>query len=166
MAIFGWLNCNQSEEGCMQQILVQFILWLRTHFEDIKGAISTEAVDSLAPLHWISDLPDFETQFGVQLDEWVTSWTHQVDVQMSSSEAPSSSSSSSSSNPHTPSLLLDPAVVSYETMSSPLLRTIVEDEQAALRDSHDKRERMRKRITTIIIKELLEEAQSITTIAT
>jgi hypothetical protein len=99
-AIFGWLNSDQSEEGCMVSpksmgvfdftdthsaiSLAQFVLGLRTHFEDIKGAISTEAIDSLTPLHWRSDLPDFETQFGVQLDERVASWTHQVHVQTSS----------------------------------------------------------------------------------
>ncbi|KAG2361898.1 hypothetical protein BDR07DRAFT_1461189 [Suillus spraguei] len=43
---------------------------------------------------------------------------------MSSSEA-----SSSSSSPRTPPLLSDTAFVSYEMMSSPLLATIVEDEQ-------------------------------------
>ncbi|KAG1855961.1 hypothetical protein F4604DRAFT_1932104 [Suillus subluteus] len=149
-AIFGWLDSDQSEEGRMPTVhlalaadirlgpsmgvfnftdtrsaisLAQFVLGLRTHFEDIKGAISIEAVDSLTPLHWRSDAPDFETQFGGQLDERVASWTHQVHVQTSSSEG------SSSSSPRTPSLTLDTAVVSYETMSSPLLRTIVEDEQ-------------------------------------
>jgi hypothetical protein len=64
--------------------LAQFILGLRAHFEDIKGATSIEAVDSLAPLHWRSDLPDFETQFWGQSDERVASWTHQVHVQSSS----------------------------------------------------------------------------------
>jgi hypothetical protein len=127
MAIFGWLNSDQSEEGRMVSLksnayfpclhflkptvhlalaadvhldpsmgvfdftdtrssisLARFVLGLRTHFEDIKGAISIEAIDSLTPLHWRSDLPDFETQFGVQLDERVASWTHQVHVQTSS----------------------------------------------------------------------------------
>ncbi|KAG2073327.1 hypothetical protein BDR04DRAFT_1095237 [Suillus decipiens] len=65
------------------------ILGLRTHLEDIKGAISVETVGSLTPLHWRSDLPDFETRSGGQLDERVVFWTHQVhvhDVQTSSSE--------------------------------------------------------------------------------
>ncbi|KAG2363055.1 hypothetical protein BDR07DRAFT_1405521, partial [Suillus spraguei] len=149
-AIFGWLDPDQSEEGhmpaahlalaadigldssmgvfdftdtCSAINLAQFILGLRTHFEDIKGSISIEAVDSLTPLHWRSDLPDFETQSGGPLDERVASWTHQVHVETSSSEA------SSSSSPRTPPLLSDTALVSYETMSSPLLATIVEDEQ-------------------------------------
>ncbi|KAG1860404.1 hypothetical protein F4604DRAFT_1957815 [Suillus subluteus] len=150
-AIFGWLDSDQSEEGHMPTAhlalaadirldpsmgvfdftdtrsaisLAQFVLGLRTHSQDIKGAISIEAVDSLTPLHWRSDLPDFETQFWGQSNERVASWTHQIHVQTSSSEA------SSSSSPRTPSPTLDTAVVSYETMSSPLLRTIVEDEQA------------------------------------
>ncbi|KIK32099.1 hypothetical protein CY34DRAFT_186357 [Suillus luteus UH-Slu-Lm8-n1] len=89
--------------------LAQFVLGLRTHFEDIKGATSIEAVDSLTPLHWRSDVPDFETQFWGQSDERVASWTQQVYVQMSASDAPSSSST------HTPSPLLDTARV-YETM--------------------------------------------------
>ncbi|KAG1814313.1 uncharacterized protein BJ212DRAFT_364751 [Suillus subaureus] len=149
-AIFGWLDSDQSEEGRMPTAhlalaadirldpsigvfdfsdtrsaisLAQFVLGLRTHFQDIKDATSIEAVDSLTPLHWRSDLPEFETQFLGQLDERVASWTHQVHVQTSSSEA------SSSSNPRTPSPTLDTAVVSYETMSSPLLPTIVEDGQ-------------------------------------
>ncbi|KAG1717259.1 hypothetical protein EDB19DRAFT_1386905 [Suillus lakei] len=123
-AIFGWLDSDQSEEGrmptahlasaadfrldpsmgvfdftdtCSSVSLAQFVLGLRSHFQDIKGAISIEAVDSLTPLRWRSDLPDFETQFGGQLDERVASWTHQVHVQTSSSEA------SSSSTPRTPS---------------------------------------------------------------
>ncbi|KAG2358626.1 hypothetical protein BDR07DRAFT_263557 [Suillus spraguei] len=149
-AIFGWLDPDQSEEGhmpaahlalaadigldsrmgvfdftdtCSAINLAQFILGLRTHFEDIKGSMSIEAVDSLTPLHWRSDLPDFETQSGGPLDERVAFWTHQVHVETSSSEA------SSSSSPDTPPLLSDTALVSYETMSSPLLATIVEDEQ-------------------------------------
>ncbi|KAG2358483.1 hypothetical protein BDR07DRAFT_1362015 [Suillus spraguei] len=149
-AIFGWLDPDQSEEGhmpaahlalaadigldsymgvfdftdtCSAINLAQFILGLRTHFEDIKGSMSIEAVDSLTPLHWRSDLHDFETQSGGPLDERVASWTHQVHVETSSSEA------SSSSSPRTPPLLSDTALVSYETMSSPLLATIVEDEQ-------------------------------------
>ncbi|KAG2361293.1 hypothetical protein BDR07DRAFT_1359144 [Suillus spraguei] len=149
-AIFGWLDPDQSEKGhmpaahlalaadigldssmgvfdftdtCSAINLAQFILGLRTQFEDIKGSISIEAVDSLTPLHWRSDLPDFETQSGGLLDERVASWTHQVHVETSSSEA------SSSSSPPTPPLLSDTALVSYETMSSPLLATIVEDEQ-------------------------------------
>ncbi|KAG2756650.1 hypothetical protein P692DRAFT_20868302 [Suillus brevipes Sb2] len=148
-AIFGWLESDQSEEGRMPTAhlalaadiradplmgvfdftdtssaisLAQFVLGLRTHFEDIKGATSIEAVDSLTPFHWRSDLPDFETQFWGQSDERVASWTNQVHVQTSSSEA------SSSSTPRTPSPLLDTARV-YETTSSPLLPTIVEDEQ-------------------------------------
>ncbi|KAG2072970.1 hypothetical protein BDR04DRAFT_1152855 [Suillus decipiens] len=147
--IFGWLDPDQSEEGHMATHLAlaadigldslmgvfdftdtrsainlaQFILGLRTHFEDIKGSISIEAVDSLTPLRWRSDLPDFETQPGGPLDERVASWTHQVHVETSSSEA------SSSSSPHTPPPLSDTALVSYETMSSPLLATIVEDEE-------------------------------------
>ncbi|KAG2351954.1 hypothetical protein BDR07DRAFT_1499783 [Suillus spraguei] len=144
-AIFGWLDPDQSEEAhlalaadigldsymgvfdftdtCSAINLAQFILGLRTHFEDIKGSMSIEAVDSLTPLHWRSDLHDFETQSGGPLDERVASWTHQVHVETSSSEA------SSSSSPRTPPLLSDTALVSYETMSSPLLATIVEDEQ-------------------------------------
>ncbi|KAG1777322.1 hypothetical protein EV702DRAFT_969844 [Suillus placidus] len=110
MAIFGWLDSDQSEEGCMAThlalaadirldplmgvfdftdtrsaiSLAQFVLGLRTHFQDIKGAVSIEAADSLTPYHWRSDLPDFETQFGRQMDERVASWTHQVHVQTSS----------------------------------------------------------------------------------
>ncbi|KAG1855963.1 hypothetical protein F4604DRAFT_1590554 [Suillus subluteus] len=106
-AIFGWLDSDQSEEGRMAThlalaadvhldpsmgvfdftdtrsaiSLAQFVLGLRTHFEDIKGAISIEAVDSLTPLHWRSDLPDFETQFLGQSNERVASWTHQIHVQ-------------------------------------------------------------------------------------
>ncbi|KAG1831272.1 hypothetical protein EV424DRAFT_1372572 [Suillus variegatus] len=101
--------------------LAQFVLRLRTHFQDIKGAISIEAVDSLSPLRWRSDLPDFETQFGGQSDERVVSWIHEVHVQTSSSET------SSSSTPRTPSLLLDTALVSYDTMASDL-SMISEDE--------------------------------------
>ncbi|KAG2115581.1 hypothetical protein BD769DRAFT_1073401 [Suillus cothurnatus] len=142
MAIFGWLDSDQSEEGCMPAAhlalaaddrldplmgvfdftdtlssisLAQFVLGLRTHFQDIKGAISIEAVDSLTPLHWRPDLPDFETQLEGRLDERVTSWTYQVHVQTSSSEA------SPSSSPCTSSPLLDTVLVSYET--------IIEDEQ-------------------------------------
>jgi hypothetical protein len=58
--------------------LAQFVLELRTDFEDIKGATSIEAVDSLTPLHGRSDLPDFETHFWGQSDERVASWTNQV----------------------------------------------------------------------------------------
>ncbi|KAG2070359.1 hypothetical protein BDR04DRAFT_1118400 [Suillus decipiens] len=140
-AIFGWLDSDQSEEGLMATAdigldasmgvfdftdtysaisLAQFVLGLRTHFEDIKGATSIEAVDFLNPLHWRSDLPDFETQSGGQSDERVKSWTHQSEFQRSFSEA------SSSSSPHTPPPLCDTAPV---TMSSPLLATIVENEQ-------------------------------------
>ncbi|KIK36325.1 hypothetical protein CY34DRAFT_527898 [Suillus luteus UH-Slu-Lm8-n1] len=109
-AIFGWLESDQSEEGRMPTAhlafsadfrldplmgvfdftdtssatcLAQFVLGLRTHFEDIKGATSIEAVNSLTPLQWRSDVPDFETQFWGQSDEQVASWTHQVYVQMS-----------------------------------------------------------------------------------
>ncbi|KAG1723266.1 hypothetical protein EDB19DRAFT_2029127 [Suillus lakei] len=71
-AIFGWLDSDRSQEGRMAR--------LRSHFQDIKGAISIEAVDCLTPLHWRSDLPDFETQFGGQLDERVASWTHQYNL--------------------------------------------------------------------------------------
>jgi hypothetical protein len=71
-------------DTCSAINLAQFILGLRTHFEDIKGSISIEAVDSLTPLHWRSDLPDFETQSGGPLDERVASWTHQVHVETSS----------------------------------------------------------------------------------
>ncbi|KAG2129723.1 uncharacterized protein EDB93DRAFT_1234411 [Suillus bovinus] len=147
--IFGWLDSDQSEDGRMPTVhlalaadvrsdpsmgvfdftdtrsatsLAQFVLGLRTHFHNIKGATSIEAVDSLTPLGWRSDLPDFETQFGARLDERVISWTHQVHVQTSSSEA------SSSPTPRTPSPLLDTALVSYDTMSSPLLPAIVENE--------------------------------------
>ncbi|KAG0703490.1 hypothetical protein DFH29DRAFT_998484 [Suillus ampliporus] len=102
--------------------LAQFILGLRSHFQDIKGATSIEAVDSLTPLHWRSDLPDFETQFVGRLDERVASWTHHVHVHTSSSE-------SSSFTPRTPSPLSDPALVSYENMSPQDLHTIVEDDQ-------------------------------------
>ncbi|KAG2361899.1 hypothetical protein BDR07DRAFT_1091493 [Suillus spraguei] len=76
--IFGWLDPDQSERGHIPIVhlalaadvgldpsmgvfdftdthsainLAQFILGLRTHFEDIKGSISIEAVDSLTPLH-------------------------------------------------------------------------------------------------------------------
>jgi hypothetical protein len=63
--------------------LAQFVLGLRTHFEDIKGATSIEAVDSLTPLCWRSDLPEFETQFWGQLEERVASGTHQVHGQTS-----------------------------------------------------------------------------------
>ncbi|KAG1746976.1 hypothetical protein EDB19DRAFT_336664 [Suillus lakei] len=149
-AIFGWLDSDQSQEGrmptahlasaadvrldplmgvfdftdtCSAISLAQFVLGLRSHFQDIKGAISIEAVDSLTPLRWRSDLPDFETQFGGQLDERVASWTHQVHAQTSSSEA------SSSSTPRTPSPLLDTVVTSHDNMSSTLLSTISEDEQ-------------------------------------
>ncbi|KAG1741781.1 uncharacterized protein EDB91DRAFT_314168 [Suillus paluster] len=86
-AIFGWLDPDQSEEGRMPVVhlalaadyhlyplmgmfdfadtssaicLAQFILGLRNYFEDIRGATSIEAVDSL------------------------TSWTHHVCVQTSS----------------------------------------------------------------------------------
>ncbi|KAG2366672.1 hypothetical protein BDR07DRAFT_1479897 [Suillus spraguei] len=110
-------------DTCSAINLAQFILGLRTHFEDIKGSISIEAVDSLTPLHWRSDLPDFETQSGGPLDERVASWTHQVHLETSSSEA------SSSCSPCTPPLLSNTALVPYETVSSPLLATIVEDEQ-------------------------------------
>ncbi|KAG2358618.1 hypothetical protein BDR07DRAFT_1611785 [Suillus spraguei] len=150
-AIFGWLDPDQLEEGhmpvahlalaadigldssmgvfdftdtCSAINLAQFILGLRTHFEDIKGSISIEAVDSLTSLHWRSDLPDFETQSGGPLDERVASWTHQVHVETSSSEA------SSSSSPGILPPLSSTTLVSYETMSSPLLGTIVEDKQA------------------------------------
>ncbi|KAG2072981.1 hypothetical protein BDR04DRAFT_375441 [Suillus decipiens] len=146
-AMFGWLDPDQSGESCMPAAhlalaadvgldasigvfdftdtcsatsLAPFILGLRTYFEDIKGLISIEAIDSLTPLRWRSDLPDFETQSGGQLDERVAFWTHQV--QTSFSEASSSSS-------RTPPSLSDTALVSYETMSSPLRATIVEDEQ-------------------------------------
>jgi hypothetical protein len=78
MGVFDFTDTRSSIS------LARFVLGLRTHFEDIKGAISIEAIDSLTPLHWRSDLPDFETQFGVQLDERVASWTHQVHVQTSS----------------------------------------------------------------------------------
>ncbi|KAG0703486.1 hypothetical protein DFH29DRAFT_441140 [Suillus ampliporus] len=148
-AIFGWLDSDQSEEGHMPVAhlalaaddhldplmgvfdfadpgsaicLAQFILGLRSHFTDIKGATSIEVVDSLTPLQWRSDLPDFETQFGGRLDERVASWTHHVHVHTSSSE-------SSSSTPRTPSPLSDPALVSYENMSPQDLHTIVEDDQ-------------------------------------
>ncbi|KAG2358643.1 hypothetical protein BDR07DRAFT_1379277 [Suillus spraguei] len=149
-AIFGWLDSNRSEEGRIPVVhlalaadigldasmgvfdftdtysaisLAQFILGLRTHFEDIKGATSIEAVDFLTPLHWRSDLYNFETQSGSQLDERVASWTHQSECQRSFSEA------SSSSSPHAPPPLCDTALMSYETMSPPLLATDVEDEQ-------------------------------------
>ncbi|KAG2753445.1 hypothetical protein P692DRAFT_201929235 [Suillus brevipes Sb2] len=148
-AIFGWLESDQSEEGRMPTAhlalaadirsdplmgvfdftdtssaisLAQFVLGLRTHFEDIKGATSIEAVDSLTPFHWRSDVPDFETQFWGQSDERVASWTNQLKCERSSSEA------SSPSTLRTPSPLLDTARVSYETMGSSSLPTVVEDE--------------------------------------
>jgi hypothetical protein len=58
--------------------LTQFVLGLRTHFEDIKGATSIEAVDSLTPFQWRSDVYDSGTQFWRQSDEQVASWIHQV----------------------------------------------------------------------------------------
>ncbi|KAG2129704.1 uncharacterized protein EDB93DRAFT_109566 [Suillus bovinus] len=116
MGVFDFTDTRSSIS------LAQFVLGLRTHFQDIKDATSIEAVNSLAPLGWRSDLPDFETQFGARLDERVTSWTHQVHVQTSFSEE------SSSSTPRTPSPVLDTALVSYDTMSFPSLPTIPEDE--------------------------------------
>jgi len=78
MGVFDFTDTRSSIS------LAQFVLGLRTHFQDIKGAISIEAVDSLTPLHWRSDLPDFETQLEGRLDERVASWTYQVHVQTSS----------------------------------------------------------------------------------
>ncbi|KAG2345373.1 hypothetical protein BDR05DRAFT_998507 [Suillus weaverae] len=132
-AVFGWLNSDQSEEGCMAThlalaadirldplmgvfdftdarsaiSLAQFVLGLRTHFQGVKGAVSIEAADSLTPYHWRSDLPNFETQFGGQMDERVASWTH----------------------------------------------------QAAPRDPRDERERTRKRAAATVLKELFKEEQ-------
>ncbi|KAG2358645.1 hypothetical protein BDR07DRAFT_1417213 [Suillus spraguei] len=93
-AIFGWLTPDQLEGGCMPA--AHLALAADTGLDSsmgvfdftdtyIKGSISIEAVDSLAPLHWRSDLPDFETQCGGPLDERVASWTHQVHVETSSS---------------------------------------------------------------------------------
>lgn len=99
-AIFGWLESNQSEEGRMptahlalaedahldplmgvfdftdlQSVtsLAQFVLRLRTHFQDVKDATSIEAVNSVPSLCWRSDLPDFENQIGEQFDGCVAS---------------------------------------------------------------------------------------------
>ncbi|KAG1765235.1 hypothetical protein EDD22DRAFT_951225 [Suillus occidentalis] len=181
-AIFGWLESDQSRSAaCLQAHpalaadvrsdplmgvfdftdtssainLAQFVLGLRTHFEDIKGATSIEVVDSLTPFHWRSDLPDFETQFWGQSDERVASWTHQLKSQRSFSEA------SSSSTPRTPSPLL-------EAMSSPLLPTIAEDEQfrganirsklQAARFTWDEIERTRKRVTIFVLGGLITTA--------
>ncbi|KAG1741780.1 uncharacterized protein EDB91DRAFT_1279845 [Suillus paluster] len=118
VGVFDFTDTNSAT------CLAQFVLGLRSHFEDIKGATSIEAVDSLTPLHWRSDLPDFETQFGGRLDERVASWTHHVHVQTSSSEA------SSSSTPCTPSPLSDPALVPCENMSPQDLHSIIEEEQS------------------------------------
>ncbi|KAG2753659.1 hypothetical protein P692DRAFT_20222765 [Suillus brevipes Sb2] len=109
-AIFGWLNFDRK---AICSSLAQFVLGLRTHFEDIKGATSIEAVDSLTPLCWRSDLPEFETQFWGQLEERVASGTHQVHGQTSFSEA-SSSSTPCTHFPILRPLLLDTAPVSYE----------------------------------------------------
>jgi len=64
--------------------MAQFILKLRSHFQHVKDMASIEAVNSLTSFHWRSDLPDFETQMGEQLEDRVASWTHQVHVQTSS----------------------------------------------------------------------------------
>ncbi|KAG1744502.1 hypothetical protein EDD22DRAFT_1005603 [Suillus occidentalis] len=118
-AIFGWLESDQSEEDSLPTAhlalaadirldpwmgvfdftdtssaisLAQFVLGLRTHFEDIKGATSIEAVDSLTPFHWRSDLPDFEIQFWGQSNERVASWTNQTtQMQISSPQMMTSS---------------------------------------------------------------------------
>ncbi|KAG1836825.1 hypothetical protein DFJ58DRAFT_817505 [Suillus subalutaceus] len=148
-AIFGWLDSDQSEEGRMASpksmhshlalavdvrldpsmgvfdftdtrsaiSLAQFVLGLRTHSQDIKGRHidrSSRFSDSVA---LEIRLPDFETQFWGRSNERVASWTHQIHVQTSYRDHPHLS-------PRTPSPTLDTAVVSYETMSSPLLRTI------------------------------------------
>lgn len=56
--------------------LAQFVLRLRTHYQDVKDATSIEAVNSVPSLCWRSDLPDFENQIGEQFDGRVASWTH------------------------------------------------------------------------------------------
>ncbi|OJA16885.1 hypothetical protein AZE42_08501 [Rhizopogon vesiculosus] len=102
--------------------MAQFVLRLRSHFQDIKDITSIEAVNSLTPFHWRSDLPDFETQMRGQLEDRVAAWTHQVHVHTGSSET------SSSSGPRTPSPLSDPIIfLSTEQMSPQDLETIHED---------------------------------------
>ncbi|OJA12721.1 hypothetical protein AZE42_02880, partial [Rhizopogon vesiculosus] len=102
--------------------MAQFVLRLRSHFQVIKDITSIEAVNSLTPFHWRSDLPDFETQMGGQLEDRVAAWTHQVHVHTGSSET------SSSSEPRTPSPLSDPVVfLSPEQMSPQDLEIIHED---------------------------------------
>jgi hypothetical protein len=64
--------------------MAQFLLRLRSHFRDIEDIASIEAVNSLTPFYWRSDVPDFETQIGAQLEDRVASWTHQVHVQTGS----------------------------------------------------------------------------------
>ncbi|KAG2072984.1 hypothetical protein BDR04DRAFT_1152865 [Suillus decipiens] len=189
-AIFGWLDSDRSEEGCIAIhlalaadigldasmgvfdftdtrsaiSLAQFVLGLRTHFEDIKGAISIEGVDSLTPLRWRSDLPDLETQ-SEELDERVASWTHQVNVHTRSSEA------SCLFSPHTLPPLCNGALVSYETMSSPLLGTIVEDKQvhgANIRvpqEANAMDVQGRLGVATIILEEIIKEDKFIDFIA-
>ncbi|OJA12707.1 hypothetical protein AZE42_02878 [Rhizopogon vesiculosus] len=150
-AIFGWLDPGQSEEGCLPVVhlalaacdsvdpsigvfdftdsysvisMAQFILSLRSHFQDIKDIASIEAVDSLTPFHWRSDLPNFfETQMGAQSGDRVALWTHEVHVQNSSSETLSSSC------PCTPSPLSDPHLfLSSEEMAPRNINTIYEDD--------------------------------------
>ncbi|OJA11657.1 hypothetical protein AZE42_08379 [Rhizopogon vesiculosus] len=149
-AIFGWLDPDQSDEGCMPVAhlalaasdsldplmgvfdisdsssaisMAQFLLRLRSHFRDIEDIASIEAVNSLTPFYWRSDVPDFETQIGAQLEDRVASWTHQVHVQTGSSET------SSSSAPRTPSPLSDFAVfLSSDEMSSRGLDIIHEED--------------------------------------
>ena len=74
MGVFDFTN------SCSAISFAQFVLGLRSHFQHIKDVTSIEAVNSLTPIHWRSDLPDFETQ----LEDRVESWTHQVHVQTSS----------------------------------------------------------------------------------
>ncbi|OAX38629.1 hypothetical protein K503DRAFT_717925 [Rhizopogon vinicolor AM-OR11-026] len=147
-AIFGWLDSHQSEEGrmpvahlalaggdsldpsmgvfdftdsCSAIPMAQFVLRLRSHFQDIKDITSIEAVSSLTSFHWRSDLPDFESQMGGQLEDRVAAWTHQVHVHTGSSEI-------SSSGPRTPSPLSNPVIfLSTEQMSPQDLETIHED---------------------------------------
>ena len=78
MGVFDFTDTHSA------MCLAEFVLGLRNHFKDIKDVASIEAVHSLTPLHWRSDLPDFETQFLGKLEERVASWTHHVHVQTGS----------------------------------------------------------------------------------
>ncbi|KAG0696443.1 hypothetical protein DFH29DRAFT_879354 [Suillus ampliporus] len=146
-----WLACAVRAQFCHLPRAIHF--GVAESFQDIKGATSIEAVDSLTSLHWRSDLPDFKTQFGGHLEERVASWTHHVHVHTSSSE-------SSSYTRRTPSPLSDPALVSYENMSSQNLAIIVEEEQcpsAAQGDTCDGGEDTRKGVATTVLEELITE---------